>query len=67
MEGHYAESQQSEERLEEEGSVSRSSGEAGPAEASNFGAHSPVGLMERCVLCTELPNLQGTRKIPSQW
>ena len=56
MEGHYAESQQFEERLEEEGSVSRSSREAGPAEASNFGAHSPVGLMERCVLYTELLN-----------
>ena len=43
MQGHYAESQQSEERLEEEGSVSRSSRETGPAAASDYGAHSPVG------------------------
>ena len=63
MEGHYAESQQFEERLEEEGSVSRSSGEAGLAEASNFGAHSPVGFMKRCVLCTEVPDfLQGEQE-----
>lgn len=44
MQGHYAESQQSEERLEEEGSVSRSSRETGPAAASDYGAHSPVGF-----------------------
>ena len=45
MEGHYAESQQAEERLEEEGSVSRSTRETGPAAASDFGAHSPVGSL----------------------
>ncbi len=51
MQGHYAESQQSQERLEEEGSVSRSSRETGPAAASDYGAHSPVGFSTYCVLC----------------
>ena len=49
MNGHYAESQQSEERLEEEGSVSRSR-ETGPAAASDYGAHSPVGFCMRHAL-----------------
>lgn len=54
MDGHYAESQQSEERLEEEGSVSRSR-ETGPAAASDYGAHSPVGFCMRHALSLFLP------------
>ena len=55
MEGRYAESQQSEERLEEEGSVSRSSRETGPAAASDFGAHSPVGSLSLDAVCVSGP------------
>ena len=65
MDGHYAESQQSEERLEEEGSVSRSSRETGPAAASDFGAHSPVGSLSLDAVCVSGPHAKGDAYDPA--